>query len=222
MGICTSKSTHSSRNLQLPPSNSVTVNATSEPQTNSVNGENENENPKANTEENVKRSPFFPFYSPSPAHQFLSKMSPARKFFKKPFPPPSPAKHIRSLLARRHGSVKPNEASIPEGGEEETVSVAALDKNFGFSKHFGSKYDVGDEVGRGHFGYTCAARVKKGDLKGQQVAVKVIPKAKVVNNFHMQMNHFLNVVYMILSMFGSTYLSLYIDINNSETVWKSL
>ncbi|KAK2426565.1 CDPK-related kinase 5 [Trifolium repens] len=178
MGICTSKSTHSSRNLQLPPSNSVTVNAaTSQPQTNSVNGENQN--PKDNTEENVKRSPFFPFYSPSPAHQFFSKMSPARKFFKKPFPPPSPAKHIRSLLARRHGSVKPNEASIPEGGEEETVSVAALDKNFGFSKHFGSKYDVGDEVGRGHFGYTCAARVKKGDLKGQQVAVKVIPKAKM-------------------------------------------
>ncbi|XP_045815165.1 CDPK-related kinase 5-like isoform X2 [Trifolium pratense] len=183
MGICTSKSTHSSsrnfntnNNLQLPPTNSVTVNATSEPYTNSVNGENQNPNTE---QQNVKRSPFFPFYSPSPAHQFFSKMSPARKFFKKPFPPPSPAKHIRSLLARRHGSVKPNEASIPEGGEEETVSVAALDKNFGFSKHFGSKYDVGDEVGRGHFGYTCAARLKKGDLKGQQVAVKVIPKAKM-------------------------------------------
>ncbi|GAU17388.1 hypothetical protein TSUD_232640 [Trifolium subterraneum] len=185
MGICTSKSTHSSRNfntnnLQLPPTNSVTVNATSQPQTNSVNGENQNQNENPSIEENVKRSPFFPFYSPSPAHQFFSKMSPARKFFKKPFPPPSPAKHIRSLLARRHGSIKPNEASIPEGGEEETVSVAALDKNFGFSKHFGSKYDVGDEVGRGHFGYTCAARLKKGDLKGQQVAVKVIPKAKDV------------------------------------------
>ncbi|KAL2348413.1 hypothetical protein Fmac_002413 [Flemingia macrophylla] len=57
-------------------------------------------------------------------------------------------------------------------------AVAGLDRNFGFSKHFGSKYDVGDEVGRGHFGYTCVAKVKKGEMKGQQVAVKVIPKAK--------------------------------------------
>ncbi|XP_004511959.1 CDPK-related kinase 5-like isoform X2 [Cicer arietinum] len=173
MGLCTSKPssnpTHSSRkfNTELPQPNSVT----SQPLTNSVNGQNPNET------ENGNRSPFFPFYSPSPAHNFFSKMSPARKFFKKPFPPPSPAKHIRSLLARRHGSVKPNEASIPEGAEAEPV--AALDKNFGFSKHFGNKYDVGDEVGRGHFGYTCEAKLKKGDLKGQQVAVKVIPKAKM-------------------------------------------
>ncbi|KAL5099302.1 hypothetical protein RYX36_003629 [Vicia faba] len=166
MGLCTSKPTHSSHN----ETNSVTVNVTPKPQTNSVNGENPNET------ENVKRSPFFPFYTPSPAHQFFSKMSPARKFFKRP---PSPAKHIKSLLARRHGSVKPNEASIPEGGEEE--AVVSLDKNFGFCKHFGSKYDVGDEVGRGHFGYTCAAKLKKGDLKGQQVAVKVIPKAKMTS-----------------------------------------
>lgn len=73
--------------------------------------------------------------------------------------------------------MKPNEASIPEGSEAE-VEVA-LDKNFGFLKHFGNKYEVGNEVGRGHFGYTCVAKCKKGELKGQQVAVKVIPKAKV-------------------------------------------
>ncbi|AES94744.1 putative protein kinase CAMK-CDPK family [Medicago truncatula] len=175
MGLCTSKNlTHSSRNFntELPQQNSVTLNGSSEPHTNSVtvNGENSNET------ETVKRSPLFPFYTPSPAHQFFSKMSPARNFFKRPFPPPSPAKHIRSLLARRRGSV---EVSIPEGGEEETV--VALDKNFGFSKHFGSRYEVGDEVGRGHFGYTCAARLKKGDRKGQQVAVKVIPKAKMTS-----------------------------------------
>ncbi|KAG2376009.1 CDPK-related protein [Vigna angularis] len=87
---------------------------------------------------------------------------------------PSPAKHIRAALARRHGSVKPNEAAIPE---EEGFSV--LNKTFGFSKHFGNKYEVGDEVGRGHFGYTCVAKVKKGVVKGQEVAVKVIPKAKM-------------------------------------------
>ncbi|CAK8539760.1 unnamed protein product [Lathyrus sativus] len=178
MGLCTSKPspnpTHSRKfNTNANETNSVTVNVTSEPEKNSVNGGNPNET------EIGKRSPFFPFYSPSPAHQFFSKMSPAGKFFKRPFPPPSPAKHIKSLLARRHGSVKPNETSIPEGGEEETV--VALDKNFGFSRHFRSRYDVGDEVGRGHFGYTCAAKLKKGDLKGQQVAVKVIPKAKMTS-----------------------------------------
>jgi len=96
--------------------------------------------------------------------------------FKRPFPPPSPAKHIKALLLRRHGSVKPNAAAIPEGEETEGAN---LDKSFGFSKQFASKYEIGEEVGRGHFGYTCSAIVKKGELKGQKVAVKVIPKAKV-------------------------------------------
>lgn len=77
--------------------------------------------------------------------------------------------------------MKPNEAAIPEA-----EAVAGLDKNFGFSKHLGNKYEVGDEVGRGHFGYTSVAKVKKGELKGQQVAVKVIPKAKVSTKIHMQ------------------------------------
>ncbi|KAJ9170728.1 hypothetical protein P3X46_018816 [Hevea brasiliensis] len=161
-------------------------------------GENHNEEEKEKTGKNektvlesVKKSPFFQFYSPSPAHYFFSKKSSAgrspatnaasanstpKRFFKRPFPPPSPAKHIRAVLARRHGSVKPNEAAILEGSEAE---VTGLDKSFGFSKHFGSKYELGDEVGRGHFGYTCQAKFKKGDLKGQQVAVKVIPKAKM-------------------------------------------
>lgn len=137
-------------------------------------------------------SPFFPFYSPSPAHSLFSKKSPSvasegggsatatpRRLFKRPFPPPSPAKHIRALLARRHGSVKPNEAVIPEDEGEEGRAVAGLDKSFGFSKGLASKYEIGEEVGRGHFGYTCTAKSKKGDNKEQQVAVKVIPKAKV-------------------------------------------
>ncbi|CAL9099301.1 unnamed protein product [Musa textilis] len=128
------------------------------------------------------QQPKFPFCSPSPLPGSY-KNSPANssvnstplRFLKRPFPPPSPAKHIKALLARRHGSVKPNEASIPEGSEVEV----GLDKNFGFSKQFFSKFELGEEVGRGHFGYTCTAKVKKGDMKGQQVAVKVIPKAKM-------------------------------------------
>ncbi|XP_042504832.1 CDPK-related kinase 1-like [Macadamia integrifolia] len=124
----------------------------------------------------------FPFYSPSPLPSGF-KNSPANssvsstplRFFKRPFPPPSPAKHIKALLARRHGSVKPNEATIPEGSECEV----GLDKNFEFSKQVSTKYELGEEVGRGHFGYTCSAKVKKGELKGQEVAVKVIPKAKM-------------------------------------------
>lgn len=138
------------------------------------------------------KQPKFPFYLPSPLPASSYKSSPAnssvastpaRGGFKRPFPPPSPAKHIRALLARRHGSVKPNEASIPEGGEPEL----GLDKSFGFSKHFFVKYELGEEVGRGHFGYTCAAKAKKGEHKGQDVAVKVIPKAKVrhsLSNLH--------------------------------------
>ncbi|CAL9120585.1 unnamed protein product [Musa acuminata var. zebrina] len=128
------------------------------------------------------QQPKFPFCSPSPLPGSY-KNSPANssvnstplRFLKRPFPPPSPAKHIKALLARRHGSVKPNEASIPEGSEVEV----GLDKNFGFSKQFFSKFELGEEVGRGHFGYTCTAKVKKGDMKGQEVAVKVIPKAKM-------------------------------------------
>ncbi|KAJ6795285.1 putative CDPK-related kinase 3 [Iris pallida] len=67
------------------------------------------------------------------------------------------------------------------GGErgEREAAAAGLDKNFGYGKNFGAKYEVGKEVGRGHFGNTCSARVKKGDLKGQVVAVKTIPKAKM-------------------------------------------
>ncbi|XP_057547618.1 CDPK-related kinase 7-like [Amaranthus tricolor] len=131
------------------------------------------------------KTPKFPFYSPSPLPSGF-KNSPANssvtstplRFFKRPFPPPSPAKHIRALLARRHGSVKPNEASIPEGGECDI----GLDKNFGFSKQFFNHYEFGEEIGRGHFGYTCAGKGKKGSLKGLDVAVKVIPKAKMTTS----------------------------------------
>jgi len=198
MGICTSKpspnSTLFSPVALQAKDNSIPTNDTAipDPATASL-----NDHTSKTTVEPVKKSPLFPFYSPSPAHRFFSKKSsparsPARnaasanstpkRFFKRPFPPPSPAKHIRAVLARRHGSVKPNEAAIPEGSE---TGGEGLDKSFGFSKHFGNKYELGDEVGRGHFGYTCQAKFKKGELKGQQVAVKVIPKAKVFFWFYL-------------------------------------
>ncbi|KAJ6774434.1 CDPK-RELATED KINASE 2 [Salix purpurea] len=188
MGICTSKP---SPNSTLSSPVAIQANDNSIPTTDTAKSDpttaNLNDHTNKTTFESVKKSPFFPFYSPSPAHHFFSKKSsPARnaasanstpkRFFKRPFPPPSPAKHIRAVLARRHGSVKPNEAAIPEGSE---AGGAGLDKSFGFSKHFVNKYELGDEVGRGHFGYTCKAKYKKGDLKGHQVAVKVIPKAKM-------------------------------------------
>uniref|UniRef100_M1DRH6 Protein kinase domain-containing protein n=1 Tax=Solanum tuberosum TaxID=4113 RepID=M1DRH6_SOLTU len=66
-------------------------------------------------------------------------------------------------------SVKPNAAAIPEG--EETKG-ANLDNSFQFSKQFASEYEIGEEMGRGHFGYTCSAIVKIGELKGQKVVVK--------------------------------------------------
>ncbi|KAF5451343.1 hypothetical protein F2P56_026456 [Juglans regia] len=199
MGLCISKpsaTTLSSPKFDPEPAGnnftpvqnkSVQAKDSTKTTSSSANGNGDSQKPTA--EQNGKKSPSFPFYSPSPAHYLFSKKSPARspanassnstpkRFFKRPFPPPSPAKHIRAVLALRHGLVKPNEAARPEGSEAEQVT--GLDKSFGFSKHFGNKYELGDEVGRGHFGYTCGAKLKKGELKGQQVAVKVIPKAKM-------------------------------------------
>ncbi|GJN39344.1 hypothetical protein PR202_gb28455 [Eleusine coracana subsp. coracana] len=121
--------------------------------------------------------------SPSPAR------STPRRFFKRPFPPPSPAKHIKATLAKRLGGGKPKEGTIPEeggvgaggggGGADGAEAERPLDKTFGFAKNFGAKYELGKEVGRGHFGHTCSAVVKKGEYKGQTVAVKIISKAKM-------------------------------------------
>ncbi|XWS61399.1 hypothetical protein CRYUN_Cryun07bG0123000 [Craigia yunnanensis] len=81
-----------------------------------------------------------------------------------------------AAIMRRRGSNKaaPVEGTIPE--DEEGV---VLDKNFGYGKNLGAKFELGKEVGRGHFGHTCWAKGKKGDLKGQSVAVKIISKAKI-------------------------------------------
>ncbi|XP_030930223.1 CDPK-related kinase 3-like isoform X2 [Quercus lobata] len=122
----------------------------------------------------VSASPLPGGVSPSPARGSATP----RRFFRRPFPPPSPAKHIKASLAKRLGhGAKPKEGPIPEdrGAEPEQ----ALDKSFGYSKNFGAKFELGREVGRGHFGHTCSARGKKGDLKDRPVAVKIISKAKM-------------------------------------------
>lgn len=112
--------------------------------------------------------------SPSPA-----RSSTPGRFFKRRFAPPSPAKHIKASLAKRLGTRRPKDGPIPEEGGEEAEQ--RLDKAFGYSKNIGAKYELGAEVGRGHFGHTCSAKGKKGDLKDQSFAVKIISKAKVPN-----------------------------------------
>jgi len=54
-----------------------------------------------------------------------------------------------------------------------------LDKRFGYGRNVGQRYDLEHEIGRGHFGHTCLARGKKGETKGKEVAIKIIPKAHV-------------------------------------------
>ncbi|KAK9063130.1 hypothetical protein SSX86_017000 [Deinandra increscens subsp. villosa] len=107
-----------------------------------------------------------------------------KRMFKWPFPPPSPAKPIMSALLRRKGNTTApapgpgtGTGTIPEDDRE--AGERALDKSFGYQKNFGSKYELGKEVGRGHFGHTCWAKCKKGVLKNQAVAVKIISKSKM-------------------------------------------
>ncbi|KAJ6404403.1 hypothetical protein OIU84_012563 [Salix udensis] len=129
----------------------------------------------------VKNTPASPLpggVSPSPA-----RASTPRRFLRRPFPRLRLQKHIAaSLVKRLGGRGKPKEGPIPEHGgvEEEQQQEQSLDKSFGYSKNFGAKYELGKEIGRGHFGHTCSARVKKGELKDEAVAVKIISKAKVL------------------------------------------
>lgn len=144
--------------------------------------------PVGNGAVDVKRTPAHSFNSPcpSPYPQGSSPLPPGiapspartpRSRVRWPFPPPSPAKPIMSSILKRRGSAKPKEGPIPEEGAGE--GETQLDKSFGYAKNFSSKFELGKEVGRGHFGHTCWARGKKGELKGQTVAVKIISKAKV-------------------------------------------
>ncbi|KAL4557214.1 hypothetical protein LXL04_035387 [Taraxacum kok-saghyz] len=99
-----------------------------------------------------------------------------RRTFKWPFPPPSPAKPIMSAIRKRRDK-KENPATIQEDDRKETEPP--LDKIFGFPRNFRAKYELGKEIGRGHFGHTCRAKCKKGALKDQSVAVKIISKSKM-------------------------------------------
>ncbi|KAL6503942.1 CDPK-related kinase 6 [Orobanche gracilis] len=110
--------------------------------------------------------------SPSPAR------TPGRKF-RWPLPPPSPAKPIMSAFFKRQPAAQPTRPIPEEASASAAGSEGQLDKSFGYSSNFAAKYELGKEVGRGHFGHTCCAKVKKGDLKNQQVAVKIISKAKM-------------------------------------------
>ncbi|EYU37708.1 hypothetical protein ABFS82_02G031000 [Erythranthe guttata] len=94
---------------------------------------------------------------------------------KKPPPKPNP-------YARRD----PSEYSNPPPTTTLTPSAAAaaeekteLDKRFGFSTKFASRFEIMEEVRQGHFGYTCSAIAKKGELKGHKITVKIIPKSKI-------------------------------------------
>ncbi|KAE9608829.1 hypothetical protein Lal_00020583 [Lupinus albus] len=145
--------------------------------------DSETKNPRRNTPVS-SFSCNSPFPSPLPAGVEPSPArTPGRKF-RWPLPPTSPAKPIMEALMRRQGKrAKPKDWPIPEeqqggdGGEGERT----LDKSFGYGKNFAAKFELGNEVGRGHFGHTCYAKGKKGELKEQSVAVKIISKAKMTS-----------------------------------------
>ncbi|CAH8372896.1 unnamed protein product [Eruca vesicaria subsp. sativa] len=180
MGGCTSKPSSS-----VKPKNTI-------PQTDDSTPAHPSKSPATA----VKSSPFLPFYTPSPARHHRRNKSrdgggggggesksvtstPLRQLARA-FHPPSPAKHIRDVLRRRKGK---KEAALPaerqKTEEEKEREEVGLDKRFGFSKEFQSRMELGEEIGRGHFGYTCSAKFKKGELKDHEVAVKVIPKSKM-------------------------------------------
>ncbi|KAI7743836.1 hypothetical protein M8C21_026972, partial [Ambrosia artemisiifolia] len=121
-------------------------------------------NKRNNHNAGEEKSTFLTFY---PGKYLFSKKlmnATPKRFFRRAFAPLSPAQHMKGVLARRTGK---------GGGEDK------LNKSFGFLKHIGHKYDIGEEVGKGHFGHTCKARCKKGEFKGQQVAVKIISKSQM-------------------------------------------
>ncbi|XP_074281601.1 CDPK-related kinase 4-like [Silene latifolia] len=145
------------------------------------------------------QSPYPAGVNPSPAP---TMGTPGRKLLKWPFPPPSPAKPIMAALRRRREAKRSRAGSgdgvgtgagagegtggglsTPgrDGEERERERERGLDKNFGYGKNLGGKYELGKEVGRGHFGHTCWATAKKGEFKGQSVAIKIISKAKMTS-----------------------------------------
>jgi serine/threonine protein kinase len=109
-------------------------------------------------------------------------------------------------LIKRLG-VKPKEGPIPE--ERGTEPEQSLDKSFGYGKNFGAKYELGKEVGRGHFGHTCSGRGKKGDIKDHPIAVKIISKAKMTTAIAIE--DVRREVKLLKSLSGHKYLIKYYD-----------
>ncbi|XP_058753002.1 CDPK-related kinase 4-like [Vicia villosa] len=182
MGHCCSKNTAvdsdtvADHNLK---SSNHDVSQTSHPAGNSVSGVSDatpgRQTPATSFSTSPFNSPLPAGVAPSPAAR-----TPGRKF-RWPLPPPSPAKPIMAALMRRQGKTKPKDGPIPEEQGEGGEGERTLDKSFGYGKNFGAKFELGKEVGRGHFGHTCWAKGKKGELKGVSVAVKIITKAKMTS-----------------------------------------
>lgn len=182
MGHCCSKDIKSTVNddnrpESPPPSSESTAaaNGTAASQT--------NDHSKGTPAHSFSASPFGSHYpvgvDPSPSWT-------PKRFFKWPFPPPSPAKPIMSAMLKRQGTRKAKEGTTTSPAAEGDGSgdrQRQLDKTFGYPKNFGAKYELGKEVGRGHFGHTCFAKGKKGQMKNMPVAVKIISKSKVCGMF---------------------------------------
>ncbi|KAD7479409.1 hypothetical protein R6Q59_008240 [Mikania micrantha] len=160
MGILSSKHRVSDKNIEITVAVKRNINNNDKAIAKSWKNHHHNHNAGG------KKSAFFAFYPGSPGKYLFPKKSNAspKRFFRRAFAPLSPAQHMKGVLARR---------TAKGGGEEK------LNRSFGFSKHIGHKYVIGEEVGKGHFGHTCRARCKKGEFKGQQFAVKIISKSKM-------------------------------------------
>lgn len=187
MGHCYSRNISAVEDDEIPTGNGEVSNQPSQSTQNHRHASIP-QSPVASGASEVNSYNISPFQSPLPAGVAPSPArTPGRKF-KWPFPPPSPAKPIMAALRRRRGAPpQPRDEPIPEdsedvadhGGDHGGGGGERLDKNFGFGKNFEGKYELGKEVGRGHFGHTCWAKAKKGKMKNQTVAVKIISKAKV-------------------------------------------
>ncbi|XP_019420104.1 PREDICTED: CDPK-related kinase 3-like [Lupinus angustifolius] len=190
MGQCYGKTNPNSENDHAPNTTTTTGDGDGDRSPLPISAVGNGYNSVKNTPARSSSSQASPWPSPYPHGEGVSP-SPARgttprRFFRRHFPPPSPAKHIRASLVKRLGKQTPKEGTIPEEGRsrspEESVAATeeqALDKRFGYGKNFGAKYELGREVGRGHFGHTCYGRGKKGELNNKPVAVKIISKAKM-------------------------------------------
>ncbi|XP_071713475.1 CDPK-related kinase 4-like [Rutidosis leptorrhynchoides] len=171
MGHCCSKGSTRKDDIKLKPAN------------NNNNNNHDHQKPPSSPGDTPKYSfTGSPWQMPYP-EGIGSTQSPAmtpRRMFKWPFPPPSPAKPIMSAIRKRRQSKKgtPATGKLPEN-EVKSKEKIVLDKNFGFQRNLRAKYELGKEVGKGHFGHTCRAKCKKGAMKNQAVAVKIISKAKM-------------------------------------------